>query len=245
MNVIKEIDELLFKALTLVSEDKYQDVQEVVESVLNNNNYINKLNSHHWQYIADIYLSMGKLDLALNAYYKTDNLAGIAFTLILQGSLDEASKVLSNASESPAKCWCDFLIDLFSNSKIKHWPAFFVIRHFIEFTVYELLLTNNFKYVDLFTSKLNKLMEINLDSEKLIGSAYFHYGDHEQAIKILMNVIKRNPYDGEVYFVLGQIYLAKNLPYAAIPMFNNALLLLPNYYPAKMLLEKANLEINK
>lgn len=241
--MLSEINKLIFKALGLVSEDKNQQAQEIVESILNNKQYLNKLDAYDWQYIAHISLAIGKFLQAQDAYKKANNFPGVAFILILLGKLDEAKNILMNTNQSPATIWCNFLIDLFSEKKIKSYPSFLFIRHFLEFTVYYLLLAKKVNYIELIFKNLNKLSDMNLDSEKLIGYAYFHYGEVDEAIKILNSSIEKNQFDGEVYFILGQAYLMRGAPFEALAMLENAQLLLPHHVPTKELLEETRAKV--
>lgn len=236
------IDNLIFQGLKLVSDDKYKEAEQIIDSLQSDKNIVSTLNTDHWQYIADIYLTIGKYDLAQMAYIKANNSCGIAFTLILQNKLEEASNILTKSKskiKSPAISWCTFLIELFSCQKhISKWPSFLLIRNFLEFTFYHLLLSKNAEYMNLILNNLNKFHETNLDSEKLIGYAYFHFGDNERALQLLNNALKRNQFDGEIYFVLAQVYLKMNSLQESMTMLENAKLFLGEHYPTFSLIEQ-------
>ena len=233
------INEEISKAFKFVNEDRFNEAEQVIEDLLKNSQIKEKLKTNQLQNIADICLSLGKFELARNIYIKANNLPGVAFSLILLKEIQKAKEVLISALDSPAKFWCEFLAELFSEKKsIKKWPSFFEIRHFIELTVYLLLKSKNQSYINVLLKNLNKLLDINLDSEKLIGYAYFHFGDLENALCLLNNSIKRNPYDGEIYFVLGKLHLQKGSVHDALAMLENAHLFLPDHAPTKELLDK-------
>ena len=232
------LSDLIFNSLKFISEEKYQEASDNVESILNNNNYVCELNTYHWQCIADIYLALGRFETAKDAYFKANNMVGVAFTLILMGSLDDANSYLQKVNKSPAKMWCEFLIDIFTEKpRIKSWPSFLQIRHFLEFTVYYLLLSKQYIFIDLLVKSLKKLLDLNMDSEKYIGYAYLSYGDVDQALKYMNSSIKRNKLDGELYFMLGKAHIMKNNFQGALSMLENAKSLLPNHYPTRLLLE--------
>ena len=248
MDLQLEIDNYINKALGFVNEDKYQNAEDVIEYILNNKLYLNELNFTHWQYIGDINLVIGKFDLAKTAYSKSkaSNLPALAFTLILTNDLEEASNVLKDAPISCASIWCGYLTDLFLKNKVaRKYPTFLIIRHFLELTVYHLLLAKNDNSIQLLLDDLGKLLEINQDSEKLIAFAYFHFGKLEEAIRFLNHALKINPLDGEIYFTLGQIHLIKNAPHDALSMLLNAQILLPEHLPTKELLEKTRLLVQE
>ena len=240
MRINSELDNLFFEALKLVSADDYKKAKHIIQSILNNKSNLEKLNIDHWQYIADMSLVMGDFELAKNAYTKAENIPGVAFTLILLGDLKAAKLAIANAQPSPVTNWCNFLIELFSEGNVKKLPLFFTLQHFLEFTVYHLLLANRQDFLDLLLKNLDKLLQVNLDSEKIVGKAYFHFGKLDEALKFLNLALKRNQYDGEVFFVLGQLHMQRNQFREALSMLHNALVFLPEHYPTKMLIEKAN-----
>ena len=234
-----EISNLIFTALKFVSEDRYDEAENIIESLVGDKEKVSEITEYDWQFVADIYLAMGKFELAKNAYIKAKNSIGIAFTLILLRELSEASNVLSNADASPAKNWFTFLLGLFmEKNTAEKWPTFLNIRHFLEFTVYYLLLSKNSYYIELLLKKLNELLDINLDSEKLIGYAYLNSGTLDEAKTFLENALMRNPVDGEIHFMLGKLYFMKNCLHEALNVLESARLLLPEHLPIKELLEK-------
>lgn len=236
---MNEVEKLVIEAVTLANNDKYEQADNVIQSVLSDKSHLDKLTAHNWQFIGHLCLLMGKFELSQNAYVKGNNFVSAVFVLILMNKLEEARVLLKKTPASSASFWCTFLIDLFSqNVIIKKYPSFFMIRHYMEFTVYNLLLSNNSLFIQLLLKNLNKLLSINLDAEKLIGYAYFHFGKFDEAIKFLMNSLKRDQYDGELYFNLGQIYYMKNNFYESLSMLTNAQLLLPDHYATKLLIKK-------
>ena len=229
-------DEQISKAFKFINEDKFNEAKETIENLLKDPQ---KLQAIQFQNIADICLILGEFELARNTYNKAENLSGVALSLILQKEIEKAKEVLTKTPDSPAKFWCTFLTELFSQNKnIKTWPSFLEIRHFMELTVYLLLKSKNQDYITLLIKNLKKLLDINLDSEKHIGYAYFHFGDLNSALSFLNNSIKRNSQDGEIYFVLGKLYLQKGSPHDALAMLENARLLLPDHVPTRELLER-------
>lgn len=233
------MDDLIFNALKLLSNDRYDESKTIIESILNNKSHLEKMNERHWQYIADIYLSIGEISPAKSAYSKANNKVGIAFTLILEKNLQEAVAVLAQANMSSAKIWCTFLTGLFlHNRNVKNIPSFLIIRHFLEFTAYSLLSAINNDYLDILLNNLNKLLEVNIDSEKLIGSAFYNFGDFKKAKELFKHSMKHNQFDGENYFLLGRLYYVENDLYNSLSMLENARLFLPNHLPTEELYEK-------
>ena len=163
--------------------------------------------------------------------------AAIAFVFIISDNLNEAEKYVNISPSSPAASWCRFLFDLFSLKKIKSPTTFLQIRHFLEMTVYYLLLADNFLFIDILLKNMNKLSDVNLDAEKLIGYGYLNFGMPDEAERFLKNATKRNKLDGEIYFMLGRLYCMKNNFLEAMNMLQNANLLLKEHVPTKELIE--------
>lgn len=244
--MISEVSDLIFRTLLLVNEDKYELARKNIDKILKASDSLNNLETNDWQYIADISLALGDFNLAKKAYKNANNLEGEAFILILENKLNDAKKLLSKSDTSPASSWCRFLLDLFSGNRfIISWPSFLLIRQFLEFTVYYLLLAKRNDFIEVIFKNLKKFLIINEDSEKFIGYAYFHYGETDRAIEILKNSLKDNQFDGEVYFVLGQAYYKKHSYYDALAVLENARLFLPHHTPTKELLNKVRESISE
>lgn len=235
-----ELDDLVFKSLSLAGNNKIEEARVIVQSILDNNLMLEKLNSNHWQFIGDVYLILGDFNSAKSAYEKSSNNASLAFTLILLKNFDEAREILEKTSESPASKWCNFLVLLFKNEiKKNHLPTFLQIRHFLEFTVYYLLLSKNNLILKLLVKNLNKLTDINVASAKLIGSAYLNMGYIDEAISFLLKSIKIDSFDGEGYFLLGKAYFLKKDFKNSVSALSKAELFLPQHIPTKELMLKA------
>lgn len=245
MNTTSNLDNLIIKALDFTNKGNYTQAESLIFSILNNNDYLKNLSIHNWQFIAHICLIIGKFEVAKAAYIKVNNFEGVAFTCILMNDLSLAKTYLNKVDKSPVSLWCNFLIELFNNENSrKNLPSFLAIRHFMELTVYCLLLSGNNKFVDLLIKDLNKLLQINADSEKLIGYAYFQFGKYDEAIKFLNNSLKRDHSDGEIYFKLGQIYFLKNDFVQALSMLNNAKVILPEHYATELLLKEVTSKLS-
>lgn len=238
MHDVSIVSEKIFTALQLVNEDKYDEALEIIQSIIGNPELLEKVTPVHWQNIGDIYLMVCDFTNAKEAYIKANNNIGIAFTLVFTKQLNEAKKVIKSLPDSPPKKWCNFLIGLFDGATWIQWPTFLEIRNFMELTIYLLLKTENQTYLNQILKNLKRLLDINLDSEKLIGYAFFHSGKSEEATTFLFNSLQRNSYDGEAYLVLGKLFMQKGLMRDAMAMLENAKMLIPEHEPTIELLEK-------
>ncbi len=214
----------------------FQNVDNLMFDATNSNDV-----EENCQVIAHTLLVSGKLKEAKEVYTKVNNIEGIIFASIIMRDLESSESYLNKLSLSPASIWFRFLFELFSvGNKVKTWPKYFTIRQFMEFTVYCLLLYGNNDYVQLLIKNLNKLSKINSDSEKLVGYAYFQFGLLDEAILFLSKALKKDKFDGEIYYKLGQIYFAKNQLKDALGALQNAELFLPDHFATKVLTKKIN-----
>ena len=232
------MNKIIFNILRLINEDKYIEANKLIEEILKNNNSDKEFDENDLQYFASCLLACRRFDLAVLFFAKANNFSSAAFVEIIRGNLKEAQQLLHKKDESSVNSWCKFLIEVFNKSLLVRSPSFFQIRNFLETTIYYLLLAKNTSFINLLLKKLTKLLETNPDAEKYIAYAYHHFGDEDEAIKLLNNSLKRNPYDGEIYFCLAQIYVQRNLLQDAMAMLENANLFLPEHMPTKILREK-------
>ncbi|MBI3308645.1 MAG: hypothetical protein HYZ79_04665, partial [Candidatus Melainabacteria bacterium] len=165
---------LLMTPLKYLNDDKYVEVFDLVTHILQEKANLTSFTDNEWQVIGDIYLTIGKFSEAANAYLLAQNICGEALALILDGKISEAKLKLKDETPSPARSWCYFLSEVLLNSLfITHWPSHLQIRHFMENTVYYLLVAKKDVYINKIFGKLDKLLQINQDSEKYIGYADF------------------------------------------------------------------------
>lgn len=238
-NNTSELDEHIFTAISLVNNDKNVEAKELVNAILLRDG----LQESNYQSLGDVSLAIGDFETSINCFKKSGNLTGIAFSLIMLDRLGEANKILNDLPKSPPSTWCKFLIDVFFEKGVREWPSYLEVRHFMELTIYSMLLAKRHYYIALLLKRLNKLLDINLDAEKLVGYAYFHYGLLNDAIKFLKSSLRNNRSDGEIYFVLGQIYSQQNNIKESISMLENASLFLPDHLPTKLLLQKVKQKV--
>ena len=229
------IREEIFVALKHLDRGEEIKAKEVVTKILQDKNDETNL-----QYIAYIYLILGQFSIARDTYLKAKSKDGEMLSSIFLQDLQRASKLIKNLEDSPSKSWGIYLLNIFQKDKKQSTNlTFLTVRNFLEMTIYLLLKSQNHYYLELLLKDLDNLTEINIDSEKYVGSAYYNFRDYKSAVQFLTNAAQKNPYDGEIFFILGKVYLALNLPFEALDMLQNARLLLGEHYPTKVLIEKA------
>ncbi|OGI19426.1 MAG: hypothetical protein A3B68_03775 [Candidatus Melainabacteria bacterium RIFCSPHIGHO2_02_FULL_34_12] len=239
MKNLSRCDQLLNEAYKFINNENYKEAENIINLLLSDSSSPDKYDHKQWECIANLSLYVGNIKNSIYAHQYSNNLPGYAFVLILNNQYQEAKDVLEKANKSPAYYWSLFLLELVTpKSKVKHLPTFLQIRHFLEFTVYQIIILKRYNLLEKIFIILPDLLEINTDCEKFVGYAYYRTGYIEDAIFYLKLSLARNQYDGEIYYRLGEIYLSNNEPFEALSMLTNAQLLLPDHHPTKLLIEK-------
>lgn len=241
-----QVNKLILEVLELINNDNYIEAGSQAFKILSDDEICNSLSLIEWEYLASISLEIEKYEIAKKCYLISQVKDGIAFILILQGKLNEATEVLNICEDSSFKLWLYFLIKLFTyGEKINLYPQFFMIRNYLEFTFYHLLKINNKNYIDLLLINLNKFNDVNLDSEKYIGCAYLHHSNADQAIQHFEHLLLTSKYDYELYFYLAQAFLSKKDYFNAVSMLECSQALMSDHFPTADLLEKVKLIIDE
>ena len=235
MDNLTKTNKLLLDGLKLANEDKTNEALKNIQCLFQKND----LNEKDYELIAAILMMSGDFDQAAFMFSKAANYTSMAFLNIIKGDINKAKEFLNKSPGSSLFYWCRFLIDLFTDKLfLRRSPSLLQIRHYLEITIYYLLIANNKLFIDILKSETKNLIKLNIDTEKFIGYAYFHFGDLDTAVKYLNQAIQRNQYDGETYYVLANVYVKKKEYYLAAAMLENAGLLLPEHNPTKLLKEK-------
>lgn len=243
---MNELDCLLNEAFKLVSSNDKSQLEAVLAKIFNSVQFLYEVKPYQWEYIANICLNLGKFSLSKSSFIRANNLSGASYVSLIQGNLNEAKETLIRANESPAKLWCEFLIDIYSGKNLDiRYPSFLGIRHFLETTIYYSLLAKNNILIQLIKDKLNQLLEINIEALKFIGNAYLNFGDLDSALLIYKDSILKNQFDAEVYYFKAKIFYEKNDLENAMSMLDTAIFLMPEHALSKKLRNEILVLINK
>jgi protein O-mannosyl-transferase len=80
----------------------------------------------------------------------------------------------------------------------------------------------------------------NLDLVRNLSMAYRMTGRADEAIRMMQDIIRKNPGSPEAYNTLGTIYAEQNRKADAVAQFQRALQINPNFAPAKNNLQRVN-----
>ena len=141
--------------------------------------------------------------------------------------------------------WCLHLYGLITR-QLATYPTLFQIRNHLESDIGNLIRAGQMPMVENIVSYADFMQQLNLETCKFIGRAFFNAREVEpacldRAAEFLMKGQKALPNDPEVYYHLGQYQLEKGELDDARVMFNQCLLISPTFLPAKELMEAHSL----
>lgn len=194
--------------------------------------------------LAFVYLESKEYKNAAKIYKEIDEKYQAGFCELLMGNEDEAEKLWNNAPESEPCSWGKCLLDLIKLKKGRK-PSFLQIRNHLESDIGYFIQANKFKYAENLMKNDEVFVSVNLESYKLIGRVLLNYGFLNQARKYFLKSLQIIPDESETLYFLGQYnYLIgayrESRQVLECCLENNSC-----YMPAKELLEKIELKLNK
>lgn len=156
---------------------------------------------------------------------------------LLSGKLEDALAIFKSLSDEDLRAnWAVKLIG-FINGRIVDLPSYFQIRNFLEIDLNLLIEAKKPEYIDNILGAADYLYEINPESYKFIARAMIYNNFHDVAFHYLKKAKEKFYYDPELHLMLANCYLKNNEKFLAKQSINNCLRILPNYFPARKLLE--------
>ncbi len=174
-------------------------------------------------------------------FFKNNNfILEYAYCNFFQGNLPQALAEFQKIADSDIRAdWAIKLIDIINHS-VKRLPSYLQVRNFLEVDINLLLMAKKPEYIEEIINSSDFLYSINQEAYKLIGRSMFNNDFLDIALFYLLKS-KNNFYqDPETHFLLALCYIQKQTNDLAIKSLRNCLNILPNYLPAKKLLEKIN-----
>jgi tetratricopeptide (TPR) repeat protein len=220
------------------------------------------------QLLAESHLELGNIEKAQNSYLRNGLKTQSNFCLVLEGQFKKARKLYQECPWSPANKWGIFLCDFLGaeqNTNTISGPGFLTFRLFLESTIFYFLQLGRKNYVDEFLNNASNIEQLFPELRKYIASAHTAYGWYlrevlpqmpakmsfgfkhstveprslfENAVNILNSALKDYPYDAEINFKLGQVYLLMNEKSLAVTNFRKTLELLPGHIASQLYLEQ-------
>lgn len=158
----------------------------------------------------------------------------------LSGDLGWAKGIFGTiASKDFRADWAKKLIQ-FVEGYVAYPPSFFQIRNFLEIDLNLLILAKKPEYVENIINGADIFYSVNPESYKFIARVMMFNDFLEVAVHYLLKAKDKFYYDPEMHFMLAQCYIRTGEYPSAKKSILACLEILPDYIPAKMLLEKLN-----
>lgn len=158
------------------------------------------------------------------------------YLLVLNEDLDNAD-FLFRTIDSPRGIWADILVSVLKGI-LNKYPTYFQIRNFYEIDLDFLLKNEKIHYVEQLLGALEIFSSLNQEVYKYAARVMYENKLYSAALKY-MNKSKKIYYnDAELHFMLSKYYYRVNDIENAMFYLKECLKLIPDYYPAKVLLNK-------
>ena len=157
---------------------------------------------------------------------------------MLKGDVNEARKIFTPIRENDMRADWAYLFIQFMNNYIQFMPSYLQVRNFLEIDIALLIKSGLSDAVENVINACDIFYQINQESYKFIARVLLNY-NYDFVAKIFLNKgVERCYNDPELHFLYGNYHLKFNNRLLAKHEFETSLEVLPEYYPAKMMLEK-------
>jgi len=182
---------------------------------------------------------------AVELYEAIDDEYQAGYCELLQGRAAHVQKHWLPLIQKRPNHWCLHLYGMMTR-QLATYPTLFQIRNHLESDISNFIKAGQMPIVDNIVSYADFLQQLNLESCKFVGRAFFNARELDpacldKAAPYFMKGQKALPNDPEVYYHLGQYKLEKGELGDARVLFNQCLLISPTFMPAKELLEAHHL----
>ncbi len=184
------------------------------------------------------YLVIAQFDKCEDFFKENDYQLEYGYCKMLKGDVNEARKIFTPIRDRDMRADWAYLFIQFMNNYIQFMPSYLQIRNFLEIDIALLLKAGLSQAVENVINACDIFYEINQESYKFISRVMLNY-DYPSIAKIFMDRGVQKCYnDPELHFLYGNYHLKNNNKILAKHEFEVSLEVLPDYYPAKMMLEK-------
>jgi tetratricopeptide (TPR) repeat protein len=111
-------------------------------------------------------------------------------------------------------------------------PSFLGIRLFLEMDLWTVIRAGRLDYADNITYFSTVLQDIHLEAPKLLAKPWLYNGFPQRAYTLLMQGLSRLPHDPEAFYHLGHYYRLIGDTAQAQLMWQEALMISPQFWPA-------------
>lgn len=160
-----------------------------------------------------------------------------AYCKLLSGDTQGAKVEFLKISKNDLRAdWAAKLIQ-FIDGYVMNPPSYFQIRDFLEIDLNLLLQAKLPQYVENVINGADIFYSINPESYKFIARVMLNNDFPEVALYYLNKAKDKFYYDPEMYYMLANCYIKQGEIQLAKASLNNCLSILPEYFPAKKLLQ--------
>lgn len=172
-------------------------------------------------------------------FFKEHNLMlEFGYCKMLSGNVKEAKEIFKTVSEQDLRAnWAEKLTQ-FIEGYVLTTPSYFQVRNFLEIDLNLLINSHLPEYVENIINGADLFYTANPESYKFIARVMTNNDYNELALYFLKKAENKFYYDPELHLMLANYYLMAGEKSQAKKYINNCLKMLPNYFPAKKLLEK-------
>lgn len=174
---------------------------------------------------------------AENYFHCNDCVLEYAYCKLLEGDADSAkSAFLSIYRKDLRADWGRKLIQ-FIQGYVSEVPSYFQIRNFLEIDLNLLIKADQPDFVENIINGADIFYSINPESYKFIARVMLNNGFQEVALFYLNKAKDKFYNDPELHLMLANCYIQNGSIEAAKNSLGNCLIILPDYFPAKRLLD--------
>lgn len=178
-------------------------------------------------------------DLSVEDFFSKNNfLLEYGYCKLLSGDVSAAKNAFLKIANNDFRAdWAVKLIQ-FIDCYVTILPSYFQIRNFLEIDLNLLIQHGQAQFVENIINGADLFYSVNPESYKFIARVMINNDFLEVALLYLNKAKDKFYYDPEMHFMFANCYIKKNQIDKAKESLKNCLLILPKYFPAKMLLEK-------
>lgn len=172
-------------------------------------------------------------------YFKQHGyLLELGYCKLLSADLQNAKEIFQQLSEIDFRAnWAKSLVQVIEG-KVIDMPSYFQIRNFLEIDLNMLLQADLPDYVENVINGADLFYSINQESYKFIARVMLFNDYNGVALHYLKKAKEKFFYDPEMHLMLATCHLKNGETDIAKKSIRNCLDILPNYIPAKKMLEE-------
>lgn len=187
---------------------------------------------------AKLFLTEGSIDKCEDFFRENNYQLEYGYCKMLKNEVNEARKIFTAIRDNDIRADWAYLFIQFMNNYIQFMPSYLQVRNFLEIDIALLLKAGLSEAAENVINACDIFYQINQESYKFIARVMFNYGYPSVAKIFLDRGVERCYNDPELHFLYGNYYLHYDNLTLAKHEFETSLEVLPDYYPAKMMLKK-------